>query len=237
MELIATDMQRLEKEPRVYLFELDLQRTGQDVTLRFTPAITEDDNGVLLFGGNAYQKLGIVAEGFEWSGSGTAPRPTLTMQARDMAFMSLVTRGKDLVGCPVRRIQTYRKYLDDGIAPNSTAHFPIDHFEIERKASQVRKQLKFELSSPLDQQGKKLPARQVLRDTCLHRFRYWANGRWNYDGVTCPYAGEAMYDQKGQPTTDPLKARCGKRVPDCETHFGVGAKLPMMAFPGVGRIS
>ncbi|MCY1283871.1 phage minor tail protein L [compost metagenome] len=88
----------------------------------------------------------------------------------------------------------------------------------------------------MDQQGKMIPARQVLRDSCSHRFRYWANNQWNYDGVTCPYAGAAMYDLSGQPTGDPAKARCGKRIQDCKRHFGEGAVLPFYGFPGVGRI-
>ena len=99
----------------------------------------------------------------------------------------------------------------------------------------------FELSTPMDQQGKQIPARQVIRDTCLHRFRYWANGQWNYDGVTCPYAGPAMFLPNGEPTTDPTKARCGKRISDCKKHFstilGENPTLPMFCFPGVGRIS
>lgn len=237
MELIATDSQRLTREPKIHLFEIDLRNVGQDVTLRFTPVVGEGENWVVQFGGNVYQRLPIEASGFEWNGTGTAPRPTLALKANDVTFMSLVLNSGDLVGCGVRRIRTYRKYLDDGVAANPLAHYPIDTYRIERKAKQHRKELAFELSSPLDQQGKKIPARQVLRDTCQHFFRYWANGRWNYDGVTCPYAGAAMFDQAGNPTTDPLKAQCGRKISDCELHFGVGSDLPMFAFPGVGRIS
>lgn len=236
MELIATDAQKLTREPKIYLFEIDIRKTGQDAVLRFTSTLLPE-GGPVQFGGNIYQSLSIKADGFEYNGTGTAPRPTLTLFAKDLAFLSLVVNSRDLVGCPVRRLRTYRKYLDDGTSPNPTAHYPEDNFRIERKSKQLRKELTFELSSPLDQQGKKIPAKQVLRDTCQNRFRYWANGQWNYDGVTCPYAGEAMYDQKGQPTSDPLKAKCGKRGSDCEAHFGVGAVLPMFAFPGVGRVS
>lgn len=237
MDLIATDAQKLEKEPKVILFEIDVRSTGQDAVLRFSPVVDGQEAWPIQFGGNVYQRLSISAQGFEWNGTGTAPRPTLTLFAKDLTFLSLVVNTNDLVGCPVRRIRTYRKYLDDGVSANPSAHYPIDNFRIERKSKQLRKEITFELSSPLDQQGKKIPARQVLRDTCSHRFRYWANGQWNYDGVTCPYAGAAMYDQKGEPTTDPLKARCGKKLSDCTTHFGEDAVLPMFAFPGVGRIS
>jgi len=236
MELIATDAQRLSRDPQIFLYEIDARAYG-DAVLRFTPIVDGQENWPVQFGGNIYSRLPIEATGFTWNGVGTAPRPTLTMAAKDLIFLSLVLNGDDLIGCPVRRIRTYRKYLDDGTSPNPSATFPIDHYVMERKAKQVRKMLSYELSTPMDQQGKKIPARQVIRDTCMHRFRYWANGQWNYQGVTCPYAGAAMYEPNGQPTLDPTKAKCGKRLSDCKKHFGVGAVLPMFAFPGVGRIS
>lgn len=239
MDLIATDAQRLVREPQLFLYEIDARAYGEQV-LRFTP-IVSSENFPVQFGGNIYQRLPITADGFEWNGTGTAPRPKLSLAAKDLVFLSLIVNGDDLVGCPVRRIRTYRKYLDDGAMPNPSATFPIDHYVIEKKASQKRKEMTFELSTPMDQQGKQIPARQVIRDTCLHRFRYWANGQWNYDGVTCPYAGADMFLPNGEPTTDPTKARCGKRISDCKKHFstilGENPTLPMFCFPGVGRIS
>lgn len=235
MELIAADVQLLSQQPKIVLFEIDTTKYG-DTVLRFTPAV-DGETWPVQFGGNIYQRLSIKAEGFEWNGTGTAPRPSLSLVAQDLVFLSLIINSDDLVGCPVRRIRTYRKYLDDGATPNPNATFPIDHFVIEKKTSQRRKQLSFELSTPMDQQGKMIPARQVIRDTCSNRFRYWANGQWNYDGVTCPYAGATMYEPNGDVTADPTKARCGKRVSDCKKHFGEMATLPFFGFPGVGRIS
>ncbi len=236
MELIATDAQMLSQEPKVVLFEIDARQYG-DAILRFTPVVGDGPAPDVMFGGNLYRSLPITAEGFEWNGSGTAPRPTLTMTALDLVFLNLLVRAKDLTGCPVRRIRTYRKYLDDGATPNPDVHFPIDYYKIEKKTGQNRKTLTYELSTELDQEGKQIPGRQVIRDTCMHRFRYWANGQWNYDGVTCPYAGAAMYEPNGNPTNDPTKAKCGKRKDNCRQHFGPGVKLPMFAFLGVGRVS
>lgn len=235
MELIATDMQRLEREPRIYLYEIDATKYGDGI-LRFTPMVDGTDTFQVWFAGVQYLRLPITAEGFEWSGTGTAPRPTLSLTAEDLSLLGMINRKQDLVGCPVKRIQTHRKYLDDGVAANPSAVYPVDSYVIERKASQKRRLLAFELSTPMDQQGKKLPARQVIRDTCLHRFRYWSGGKWNYNGVTCPYAGAAMYEPNGSPTADPTKAKCGKRIKDCTIHFGQDATLPMFAFPGVGRM-
>lgn len=231
--ILATDQQRLEQDVIVSMFELDARKFGEGI-LRFSS--TSVGGLPIWFNGYEYTQLPIQAEGFSWSGSGTLPRPTLSLAAPDLSFLSLVINADDLVGCPITRIRTYRKYLDDGASPNSEAMFPPDHYVIERKTSQKRTQLQFELSAKMDQQGKMIPARQVLRDACTHRFRYWANGQWNYDGVTCPYSAPPMFEKNGQSTSDPTKARCGKRLSDCKAHFGEAAVLPFYGFPGVGRI-
>lgn len=232
-DLIATDVQRLEQDAIVTLFELDARRFGDGI-LRFSNTVV--DGSGPLFNGYQYTALPIKAEGFSFTSSGTIPRPSLSMAAKDLVFLSLVVSSDDLVGCPVTRIRTYRKYLDDGASPNPDAMFPPDYYVIERKVSQRRTQIHFELSAKMDQQGRMIPNRQVLRDSCSHRFRYWANGRWNYDGVTCPYAGEAMYKVNGEATGDPTQAKCGKRISDCKRHFGDNAVLPFYGYPGVARI-
>lgn len=231
MSLIATDQQKLVQDARVEMFELEIEGQG---TLYFSS--TSNNGQPIKFGGKEYQPIPIKAEGFEWTGSGTLPRPTLSIVMDDMSFISLVTGNADLVGCPITRIRTYRKYLDDGTNPNPTAMFPIERYVINRKSEDSGKSWGFELTSKQDQEGRMVPALQVIRDTCRHRFRKWNGSYWDYAGVTCPYAGAAMYDQNGDPTTDPNKAQCGKRLTDCEVHFGIGAVLPMRAFPGVGRI-
>lgn len=233
MTIIATDMQSLTQDTVAIMFQIDATKVGEGM-LYFSP--TSNGGTPIKFGGITYTALPIAADGFEWSGSGTLPRPTLTLAAKDLMFLSMVVNSGDLVGCPVTRLRTYRKYLDDGETPNSQALFQPDNYVIERKSSQKRTMLQFELSVKMDQQGLMLPARQVLRDSCTHRFRYWANNRWNYTGVTCPYAGAAMYEPNGSPTPDPTKAKCGKRLSDCKKHFGQYATLPFYGYPGVGRI-
>lgn len=233
MELIATDVQGLVQEPVVTMFQIDATKVGEGL-LCFSPT---SNNGVpIKFGGVEYPPLPIAADGFKWTGDGTLPRPTLTLAARDLMFLSMVVNSGDLVGCPVLRLRTYAKYLDDGRTPNPQAMFRPENYVIERKSSQKRTLLQFELSVKMDQQGIMLPARQALRDTCTHRFRYWANGQWNYTGVTCPYTGAAMYEPNGNQTSDPTKAKCGKKLSDCKKHIGQYATLPFYGYPGLGRI-
>ena len=73
--IIATDMQRLEQDAIVVMFEMDATQYGGEV-MRFAPSLV--DGQPIMFGGQQYLPFPITAEGFEWSGKGTLPRPTLT---------------------------------------------------------------------------------------------------------------------------------------------------------------
>lgn len=229
--IIATDMQRLEQDAIVQMFEMDVTKFGGEI-MRFATAAV--DGQPINFGGEQFLPFPIQAEGFEWNGQGTLPRPTLMMSAMDLAFLSLVMSADDLVGAPVRRLRTYRKHLDDGSDPDPEALFPVDHYVIERKASQNRRQIQFELSVQMDQEGRMIPARQVLRDSCTHRYRWWDGKQYRYEGVTCPYAGSGQWSESGA-SADRGSDRCGKRLADCKLRFGQFGELPFYGFPGVGR--
>lgn len=231
-DLIYSESAKLEQDAIIEMFEIDVNHLGMGV-FRFSS--TNTGEGIVKFNGNDYPPAPIAASGFAWDGVGTMPRPNLTVAAKDLYFLNLVVDADDLVGSPVRRIKTFRKYLDDGSQPSTGACFPVDEFVIERKSTQTRNQLSFELSMMLDQQGVKLPRLIVLRDTCVHRYRYWTSDGWRYKGVSCPYTGGNMFKSNGEPTGDPTKDACGKRISDCQLRFGEKAILPRLAFPGVGR--
>lgn len=141
----------------------------------------------------------------------------------------------DLVGQPVKRIKTFRKYLDDGTHPGTGAKFSDENYVIERKASQSRHLLKFELSTKLDQQGTQIPNLKIIRDSCVQKYRVWTERGFEYVGASCPYAGGRFFKTNGDPTSNPEEDACGKRISDCKARFGANAVLPRLAFPGVGR--
>lgn len=231
-ELIATDAQRLEQDAVIDLFEMDLRDFGQGV-LRFCTAPV--DGEAAKFNGYTYFPVPVKAEGFKWDGEGTLPTPTLTMSAMNAEITSLLRANDDLVGAPVKRIRTYRRYLDDGISPDSQAHFPVESYVIERKASHNSVMVEFELSVYFDQEGKKIPGRQVIRDTCSHAYRIWNGSEFVYANVTCPYAGGDYFRPNGEPTSLASEDQCGKRLSDCQLRFG-NANLPFYGFPGAGRL-
>ena len=231
-DLIYKESAKLSQDVIVEMFELNLQALGLGI-FRFTPS--SDGGNSLWFEGNEYIPAPIKASGFQWDGAGTLPRPTLAIAAKDLYFLNMVVDFDDLVGQPVKRIKTFRKYLDDGQFPNTGARFTDDNFVIERKTTQSRQVLKFELSTLLDQQGTQIPRLKIIRDSCVHTYRVWTESGFIYRGASCPYAGGNYYDPSGKPTATPKKDACGKRLSDCKLRFGETAVLPRLAFPGVGR--
>lgn len=229
--MIASDVQKLEQDAIVEMYEIDASGYGGGL-IRLAPAPV--DGHSVMFGANEYLPFPIQSDGFEWSGKGTMPRPTMTVASLELSFLALVMSADDLVGSPVKRIRTYRKHLDDGADPGPLATFPIDYYVIERKSSQNRTHITFELSILMDQEGKKIPARQVIRDSCSQRYRWWNGAAYDYTGVTCPYVGTGEWLPNGEPS--PVGAdRCGKRLTDCKLRFGANGQLPFYGFPGVGR--
>ncbi|RKQ97158.1 lambda family phage minor tail protein L [Kushneria sinocarnis] len=235
-EIIARESQLLSTDHVVQLFELDASRWNGG-TLRFTNE-TDEDGNPLQFNGYTYQPIPVEATGFEWTTQGKQPRPELKVTALDRDWMSLIIGADDLEGAQVTRIKTFRKCLDDGSDPDPLQTFPSQTYRIERKKEQSRTHIKFELTMALDQQGRQVPFRQCIRDTCTHTYRYWDGEKFVYEGVTCPYAGDRYYDLQGNEVGDPAEDVCPKDLNHgCKKRFGENGRLPFRGFPGLARTS
>lgn len=231
-DVIARDTQQLEQDAIVEMFELDLREMGEGI-LRFCSGPV--DGHPVKFNGYSYQPVPVQAEGFKWDGQGTLPSPTLTLSVMEPTLASLIRQADDLVGAPITRIRTFRKYLDDSPGSDPQAKFPDEVFSIERKTKHNSQMAEFELAVSFDQRGKKIPGRQVLRDSCTHTYRRWDGNAFRYDRVSCPYTGDAYFKKFGGSTVFPAEDECGKRLKDCEKRFP-GQTLPFYGFPGAGRL-
>ena len=153
------------------------------------------------FGGQVYQQLPIKAEGFEYKGKGSLPRPTMVVSNLFNTITAILnevnvqTTGNDLAGAKLTRIRTLERFIDaesfgtdtflsaeddDGIAmenddtmqreelgnpyqtPDSTQRFPDEIFFVDRKVTETKDIVEFELCSALDLAGVRLPKRQCL---------------------------------------------------------------------------
>tara|TARA_A100001201_G_scaffold18706_2_gene21105 strand:+ start:792 stop:1685 length:894 start_codon:yes stop_codon:yes gene_type:complete len=216
----------------IELFELRLDSTlhGSSDVYRFHAGANAAVSGNIVFDSQTYTRIPIKADGFEYRNTGTLPRPTLSISNLDNTMTTLLllvnatTAGNDLGGAEVRRIRTLKKYLDGESAADPNARFPEERWFVDRKASESRDEVTFELSSKFDLAGQKIPKRQVIANVC----------QWKYRSSECSYTGSNYFDVNGNSVSTLAEDVCGKRVASCKLRFGDTAELPFGSFPGAG---
>lgn len=231
---LARVAQSLDPGAIVFLFELNTSVIGGPVYY-FTP--NRDGDNPVVFGGVTYTSADIEASDFEVSGNGSLPTPKIRISNTDGLVQQIVNQYGDLVGCSLRRVRTFARFLDGKPDADPSSYFGPDIFRVERKVAEDGPFFEWELSAAIDQEGKMLPGRQVLRDFCSWRYRVWnpQTNTFDYSKATCPYTASSYFTAEGEPTTA-ANDRCGKRVSECERRFGAGNPLPFGGFPGVSRV-
>jgi lambda family phage minor tail protein L len=225
----------------VELFRLDLTSVGGDVLYFCKGAF----GGLAVeFGDQAYSPFDIQVSRFQTNAGGTLPTPTLKIANSDSVIQELINTFGDLVGCEIRRVRTFKQFLDGQAEADPSAFLGPDVFRIERKTDENPVFIEYELSAAIDQQGKMLPGRQVIRDNCPKRYRVYdpTNPEAAVDGFfytqigdPCPYAGVGLFTVVGAVTVNPALDACGRKITDCELRFGEDQPLPFGGFPGVAR--
>jgi lambda family phage minor tail protein L len=230
---IASEIQKLNPSAVIELFELDTTNHTGGSVLRFH-AGTNSLGTPVIWNGLQYVPFPVIAEGFEWRGSGTLPRPKFKVANVTGLIGAAIREMNDLVGSKVTRIRTFARYLDavnfaDGnpIA-DPTAEFSRDIFFVNRKVSENKHMVEFELAPMLDVHGVKLPKRTMVANVCS----------WRYRSAECGYAGGAVADEQDNPTSNPALDQCGKRIESCKKRFpnARSTGLPFGGFPGVALV-
>lgn len=186
------------------------------------------------FAGVAYQPMPIEASGFEWNGQGKLPRPKLKIANLSGLAGGLAYQFNDLLGAELTRLRTFEDFLDGKPDADSTAAFEIDSFRVDRKSSQTKAYVEFELAAAFDQQGVRLPKRQVLRDACSYTYRVFFNGAFRPG--TCPYTGNGRFDEFDAAVPTQAEDKCSHRLSGCLARYGRGTPLPFGGFPGVAQV-
>ena len=194
MAIPFVELNKINPSSVIELFELELTvglhiPTGNpnnlDTVFRFHAGANLNNFGQIIFNGNSYQRVAVKVEGFEDTSKGTIPRPTLTFSnlggiTKDTTVMTMsdflnvvntVTPGNDLLNAKVTRLLPLASALDNAnfVGDNpfgtpSTDRLQDRIYYIDRKATENRQIVEFELVSVLDMQNKKIPARIVTRD-------------------------------------------------------------------------
>ena len=194
MAIPFSELNKINPSSIIELFELELtvglhipagNPNNLDTVFRFHAGANLNNFGQIKFNNNLYQRVAVQIEGFEDTGKGTIPRPTLTfsnlggitkdgtvMTMSDfLAIVNSTTPGNDLLDAKVTRLMPLASALDNDnfVGDNpfgtpSTDRLQDRIYYIDRKAVENRQVVQFELVSVLDMQNKKIPARIVTRD-------------------------------------------------------------------------
>jgi len=179
MAIPVSELQSLTNKSIIELYSLTLFSSlhGQSSVTRFHSGVSMNSNADIVWQGNTYTKYPITAEGFEFSGQGTLPRPTLTASnilgtiTALMATVNATTPFNDLQGAKFIRHRTMAQFLDavnfpSNInpfgTPSSTTELPQEIYYVNQKTLENREKVIFELVSALDLQGVRVPKKQVL---------------------------------------------------------------------------
>lgn len=107
--------------------------------------------------------------------------------------------------------------------PDATALFPLEVYYVDRKSTENRNLVEFELASAFDLAGVRAPKRQ-----CISRCQ------WVYRSAECGYTGTDYFDANDNPVVNTSQDVCGKKQSSCEARFGENNELPFGGYPGIG---
>lgn len=177
---VFSDIQKINPSAIIELFSLALDTNlhGANTVYRFHAGSNLDANGKIVWAGDDYLRFPVQATGFAYQ-RGQLPRPRLSVSNMGTPTMSAIlltvnqtTTGNDLAGAVVTRIRTMARFLDTANfsgsvnpfgTPDPTAEFKREVFVIDRKTTETRSVIEFELAAAIDMAGIRSPKRQCTR--------------------------------------------------------------------------
>ena len=174
---VFSSLQDINPSAIIELFTLQLSTAlhGDNTIYRFHAGSNLNANGQIVWNGNAYLRFPVQASGFAFQ-RGQLPRPKISISNATGLISSILlsvneeTTGNDLTGATVTIIRTLAKFLDavnfaDGTnaTADPTAEFPQEVYAVDRKSTETREIVEFELAAPTDLAGVRIPKRQCTR--------------------------------------------------------------------------
>lgn len=228
---IESEVQNLSPSALITLYELDATAQGAGV-FRFYPGFSKTLAPVV-WQGVSYDPFPIEIGNVSRDANGVEPRPSIRVSNIARAMTAFLRDYDDLLGALVVRKQTFARFLDAVNFPegnpdaNPAVALPDQLYVIERKVSESREMVEFELKSQLDIENRTLPARQIVKNVCP----------WRYRSPECSYSGLPVAKVDDTPTTVAADDVCGKRLSSCKLRFGENGELPTGAFPASNLIA
>ena len=153
---------------------------SDETVFLFHSGVNLTNNNDIVWQSNTYARMPCEADGFAYSGKGKLPRPTLTFSnilgtiTTILQKVNQTTAFSDLTGAKVIRRRTLARFLDEVNFPSNinpykvgsvdpTAELPQEIYFIERKVTENRDIVQFELVSTFDLIGIGAPKKLVTR--------------------------------------------------------------------------
>ena len=174
---VFSSLQDINPSAIIELFTLQLDNAlhGATTVYRFHAGSNLNANGKIVWATNEYLRFPIQATGFAFQ-KGQLPRPKISISNATGLISSILlsvnetTSGNDLTGATVTRIRTLAKFIDavnfaDGTnaTADPNAEFPQEIYVVDRKSTETREVVEFELAAPTDLAGVRIPGRQATR--------------------------------------------------------------------------
>ena len=176
---VFSEVQKINPSAIIELFTLQLDSSlhGATTVYRFHSGSNVNANGEIVWAGNSYQRFPIEATGFAYQ-RGQIPRPKLIVSnafgtiSAILVLVNQTTAGNDLTGATFTRIRTMARFIDavnfPGNSnplgtPDPTAEFKRQVYTVDRKSTENRDVVEFELAGAIDMAGVRAPKRQCTR--------------------------------------------------------------------------
>ncbi len=195
MSVPFSDLQAIAPSSIIELFvlELNVAQHGVSDVYRFHAGSNLNANSAIVWAGNTYLRFPVEAEGFEYSGKGTLPRPMIRVSNIMGTITALIlSLPNGLEGAKVTRIRTLARYIDAVNfpgnvnplgTPDPTAALPSEIFYIDRQVAETRDLVEYELCAAFDLAGVRAPKRQCISNIC----------QWAYKSTECSYTPVATF--------------------------------------------
>lgn len=182
----------------ISLYILDGTAIGFDEILYFVDGQATSYQS-LVFNSQSYLPFPIITKGMTADGQGKVSRPSIIAANINGFVSNLLLPNGNLVGAKIIRRRVFARFLDavnfvNGInpygAPNPSAAYPDEIWIVNRKIKEDQQQVEWEMASPIELDGIRLPRRQITATVCgFIKYR---------DPDTCGYNGLPVADRNGK---------------------------------------
>ncbi len=249
---VYDELYKLEPDAIIELFHLQftLATNGLDDNLYFHAGT----NGIptsIVFGGITYTAAPVEADGFEKTGKGVLPRPTLQVANVNNAITSLMHRATnpiDPLMAKATRIRTMKKFIDAVNFFDQVYIYQDDNTAVTQgndtlvlaahgtgdETARFPDEIWYidRISSENQQLVEfELASKLELTNVLLPGRTVVEHCPYRYRGSDCGYEGGPVATEADVATSNASEDRCGKKVSSCRLRFA-NTTLPFGGFPG-----